>query len=669
MQPINTGGVPGKGSGVEKTATSTENSATTPDGEKILQQVDRESGYRRNVDRFWKYVIFAISIVFITYHMWTSRFGMPEVIKHRAIHVGFILVLVFLYFPATRKAPRNRPTVFDVILALLSFGMVVYTLIQRDAFLKRGGVAEPLDLIVGGLAILLVLEACRRSVGPQLFILCIVFLLYAWGGRYIPGVLSHRGHSIERIIYQMYLTSQGIFGMPIGVSSTYLIIFVVLGAMLDKSGLSKLFNDIALAIGGRLTGGPAKVSVVASALVGMISGSAATNVATTGAFTIPLMKKVGYKPYFAGAIEAAASTGGQFMPPIMGSVAFIMAEFLGVRYLNIAGAAIIPALLYFAGVFFQIDLRARSMGLRGLSKEELPNVWHTILRYGQMIIPIFVLIYLLFEGRTPLYAAFYTVVITALLSWIRKETRIGAKELRDVAVNSARSSLSIGVAMANAGFVVAVLSMTGIGIILADNIVRLSAGQLPIALFLCMVVSIILGMGLPTSACYVIAGSIAVPILTKMGVPPFQAHFFVLYFACLSTITPPVALAAYVGAGMSGASPNKVGWTAFRLALAGFIVPFFFIYNPEMLLISDSKLAIIWSAVSGLAGTALLAVAAEGYLTKRLMWPLRIVFGAAAVMLIAPGLRSDLLGLGLTLVGLAGVMFLPAAKERKAIAA
>jgi TRAP transporter 4TM/12TM fusion protein len=311
-----------------------------------------------------------------------------------------------------------------------------------------------------------------------------------------PAYLSHRGYTLERIIYQMYLTSQGVFGMPTGVASTYLVIFVVLGAMLDKSGLAKLFNDVAMTLGGRFTGGPAKVSVIASALLGMIQGSAATNVATTGAFTIPLMKKVGYKPAFAGAVEAAASTGGQFMPPIMGSVAFIMAEFLGVSYLSIAAAAFIPAVLYFAGVFFQIDLRARTMGLKGLDKKDMPDTKHTVLRYGHMILPIIILVYLLFEGRTPLYSAFFAVVTTAGLSWVRKETRMGLPELKAVAVNSARSSLSIGVAMANAGFVVAVLSMTGIGMILADNIVALSGGRLWIALILSMVVSIILGMGL-----------------------------------------------------------------------------------------------------------------------------------------------------------------------------
>jgi TRAP transporter 4TM/12TM fusion protein len=298
------------------------------------------------------------------------------------------------------------------------------------------------------------------------------------------------------------------------------------------------------------------------------------------------------------------------------------------------------------------------MGLKGLQKADMPDTKHTVLRYGHMILPIVVLLYLLFEGRTPLYSAFFAVVTTAGMSWIRKETRIGPAELKAVAVNSARSSLSIGVAMANAGFVVAVLSMTGIGMILADNIVSLSGGRLWIALILSMIVSIILGMGLPTSACYVIAASITVPILTKMGVPAFQAHFFTLYYAALSTITPPVALSAYVGAGMAGAKPNEVGWTAFRLALAGFIVPFFFIYSPEMILISDSGLAILLSAISGLAGVFLLSVAVEGYLMIKLPWLLRGLALAGAVVLIVPGIVTDVIGIAIAVVGWMIIMLL-----------
>lgn len=625
------------------------------DSEAVLRKHDKESRYRL-LSGNWKTMAIVISVIFVFYHLITSRFGMPIVMKHRGIHVGFILFLVWMYFPATKRSNRDKPTLFDIGLMVTTLVATVYFVLNVEPFAARAGVALTSDYIFGMITILMVLEATRRVVGKGLLFLAIMFLAYAYLGKYIPGVFSHRGYRIERIIYQMYLTGQGIFGIPIGVSSTYLIIFIVLGAMLDKSGLGKLFNDISLAVGGRMVGGPAKVSVIASALMGTISGSAATNVATTGAFTIPLMKRVGYSPAFAGAIESAASTGGQIMPPIMGTVAFIMAEYLGVPYLTIAAAAIIPALLYFAGVFFQIDLRARKNGLKGLDKADIPDAKETIKRYGHMFIPIVVLVFFLMKGFTPLYAAFNAIVATWLLSFLRKETRIGPKQIVEICTSAARSTLSVGVAMASAGFIVAVLSMTGIGIILADNIVLLSNGVVFIALLLTMVVSIILGMGLPTSACYIISASIAVPILTKMGIPPFQAHFFVMYFSILSTITPPVALSSYVGAGMAGANPNEVGFIGFKLALAGFIVPFFFIYSPAMLLISDSTFAIIWAAITGLFGTFLLAVSIEGYLTVRLPVWIRVFLFAAALTFIAPGVQTDIAGVILLVVSFAAII-------------
>ncbi|MBP6332036.1 MAG: TRAP transporter permease [Aminivibrio sp.] len=627
-------------------------------GEAVLRKATKECSYRTEMAPFWTTAIIVLSCVFVLYHLITSRFGMPPMFKHRAIHLGFILCLVWMYYPASKRSIQTRPSFVDMVLIAASIAVCGYTVLNVDAFALRGGVALQRDYYFGAVAILLVLEACRRVAGKGLLILAVIFLLYALFGRYIPGVLSHRGYTIQRIIYQMYLTTEGIYGLPIGIAATYLVLFIVFSSFLEKSGLGTLFNDVSLALGGRMAGGPAKVAVIGSALVGMISGSAATNVATSGAFTIPLMKKIGYKPYFAGAVEAAASTGGQIMPPIMGTGAFIMAEFLGIPYISIAAAAIIPAILYFAAVFFQVDLRARKIGLRGLAKEDIPDAKKTILRYGHMFLPIIILVVLLMEGFTPLYAAFYSILVTWILSFLRKETRMGVNKLIPLAVSSARSCLSLSVAMANAGFVVAVLSMTGIGIILADNIVALSQGSLFVTLVLCMVVSIVLGMGLPTSACYIIAATIAVPILAELNVPGLQAHFFVFYFSCLSTVTPPVALASYVAAGMSGAGTNEVGWAAFKLALAGFIVPFFFIYAPAVILIADSAMVIAWAAFTGLIGTALLAVAVEGYLFRNLPWLLRVLFFGGAVLLMAPGLYSDIAGFGIAAVAIAWAVVL-----------
>jgi len=632
--------------------------AVSGDADEMLENVEAEFQYRKKIDPFWMTVVTVISIAFVAYHMITSGIGMPEVFKHRSIHVGFILALAFLYFPAGRRSPRGKPSAMDLVLVGLSVAVTVFTVIRRDAFLSRAGVAILSDNIAGAILMVLVLEATRRSVGGQMLWISIICLLYAWLGKYMPGVFSHRGHTINRIIYNMYLTTDGLFGLPVGVSSTYLIIFVILASILDKSGLGKLFNDLAMGIGGRFSGGPAKVSVIASALTGMISGSAASNVATTGAFTIPLMKKLGYQPHFAGAVEAAASTGGQIMPPIMGSAAFIMAEYLGMPYLTIAAAAVIPATLYFVSVYFQVDLRARSLKLKGLTKEEMPDVKKTVLRYGQMIIPMIVLIWLMMQGRTALYSAFFAVCLTILLSWFRKETRIGLKEAKIVSVNAARSSVSIGVSMAAAGFMIAVFSMTGLGIILADNIVAISGGSLLAVLLLTLAVAIVLGLGLPTSACYVITSSICVPILTKVGVAPFQAHFFVFYYSCLSTVTPPIALAAYVAAGIANASTDKVGWAAFKLALAGFIVPFFFIYSPKMLLVDTNAFGIIFAAVSGIVGVFLLAVSIEGYLHIKLPIWLRPVFFVASILFIAPSVTTTLIGLGIAVVAYLLVLML-----------
>jgi len=647
---------------------------STNDADAMLEDVEAEFNYRKKIDPFWMTFITVVSVLFIGYHLVTAGFGLPEIYKHRAIHLGFLLSLTWLYFPANKKSPRGHPSKLDLVLFVISIIVSVLTVVNRDFFLLRGGILSMSDYIVGSIVMLLVLEATRRTVGGQMLWISIICLIYMWAGPYIPGVFSHRGQSIRRIIQSMYTGGEGIFGMPLGVSSTYLIIFVILAAILDKSGLGKLFNDLALGLGGRFSGGPAKVAVVASALTGTISGSAASNVATTGAFTIPLMKKIGYQPTFAGAVEAAASTGGQIMPPIMGSAAFIMAEYLGIPYLTIAIAGLIPALLYFASVYFQVDFRAKSLGLRGLDKSEMPDVKKTVLRYGQMILPMIVLIWLMSEGRTPLYSAFYAVCLTVILSWFRKETRILLPEGKNVAISSARTSVAIGISMAAAGFMIAAFSSTGLGIVLADSIVAISGGSLIIVLILTMVVAIILGLGLPTSACYVITASICAPILVKVGLSPFLAHFFVFYYSCLSTVTPPIALAAYVAAGIANANTDKVGWAAFRLALAGFIVPFFFIYSPAMVLmgpdgtmLSASAFSIIISVVSGLVGTWFLAASVEGFLFIKYPFWLRAPIFVAALLLIDPRLTTSAIGLAIALVSIAIILFIK--KKRQSPAA
>ena len=622
--------------------------------EKLTRKVDISERFRKNILPNWKLLITVISVMFTLFSCIWPTFGRLQPMQLRGIHLGFVLVLVFLYYPAREKSPQDRPSILDIILIILSFSVGVYTWYNTVPLALRAGLAVPWDYVFGGITIFLVLESCRRVLGKQLLAICLILLAYAYFGNYIPGLLSHKGYSLARITYQMYLTTEGIFGLPLGISATYLVLFIALAAVLAQTGLGKLFNDVSITIAGRKPGGPAKVAVVASGLLGMINGSAATNVATTGAFTIPLMKKIGYKPYFAGAVEAAASTGGQIMPPVMGTVAFLMAEFLGVPYIKVAAAALIPALLYFGAIFFAVDFRARKRNLKGVSDEDIPDWKHTVKSYSHMLIVLFLLVYLLVQQYTPLYAAFVSLIAALILSVFRKDTRINWKGLVAICVNTSKATITVAVAMANAGFIIGVLGMTGIGLIVSHGIVAISHGSMYLALILVAIVTIILGMGLPTTAAYVIAVSISAPILVELGIARFVAHFFVLYYACLSTVTPPVALAAYVGAGMAGADPNKVGWTAFRLAFPGLLIAFFFAINPALLLIADSPATIVLTVMSSIAGVILFAAGSEGYLFGFRDLPIisRITAVICGILLLVPGLTTDFIAFGLFVVGI-----------------
>lgn len=616
--------------------------------EKIMEGKDREFKFRKNTSVFWTRIIAVISVSYVSYHMYTTAFGMPMAYKHRVIHLAFILTLVFLLYPACKGAPKSRPSVGDLALAGGAIGVAMYMVPAVDNLALRVGVALPMDYLVGLIGILLVMEACRRILGYELLGLAILLLLYAYFGRYIPGVLSHQGYSVKRLIYQIYLTTQGIFGIPLGISAKYMVLFVFLGSILSQTGMGELFNNIAMAITGRSPGGPAKVAVLSSGMMGMINGSAAANVAVTGSLTIPLMKKVGFKSYYAAAIEAAASTGGQVMPPIMGTVVFIIAESTGIPYIKIAQAALIPAVLYFASVFFAVDFRSRKEGLKGLDKKDIPNYKITIKEKGHMVFPIILLVYLLMTQHTAMYSAFYALLATLVLAYLRPATRMNFKSFYMVMINAARSTLSVAVAMAVAGIVVGMLSITSIGVVVADNILMLSGGNTFFLLVLTMIVCIILGMGLPTTACYIIAGSIAISILKGAGIYDLPAHMFILYFSVLSTVTPPVALSSYVAAGIANANLNKVGWTALRLAMVGFIIPYFFVYSPAMLLIADTKLQIVGAAITGLAGVYFMAAVLEGYFFgKTIGWFARLVLLGAAFMLLKPGITTDLIGFGI----------------------
>ncbi|MGI6604926.1 MAG: TRAP transporter permease [bacterium] len=612
--------------------------------EAMMEKFDTESRFRKYTG-FWAKVVAVIAVSMSLFHLYTAGFGTLVAMKQRSIHLAFLLALAFLLYPATSKSPKDRPTFWDFVWLVIGVSSSVYLVLFFDAFSIRG-TAVFSDHFFGVLAIVSVLEAARRTVGKELPLLAIVFWLYGLYGYHIPGILGHTGFTFKRIVYHLYLSSEGIFGIALGVSATYIFLFILFGAFLGETGMAEFINKFSMAVAGRSPGGPGKVAIVASALLGTINGSAVANVATTGAFTIPLMKSVGYRPTFAGAVEAVASTGGQIMPPIMGAAAFVMAEFLGIQYSKIMVSALIPAVLYYIAVFVMVHLEAIKTGLVGLSKDQLPDMKQVFRTRGHLIIPLILIVYLLMSGKTPLYAAFYGILSTIATSWLRKETRLTLSGLMKALEGGARSSIGVGIACAVVGNIVGITSLTGLGLVIGDNIISLAGGSVFLTFFLTMVVSIILGMGLPTTACYIVAATIGAPALVKLGVDPLPAHMFVFYFAALSNLTPPVALAAYTGAGIAGANPSQVGWTAFKLALAGFLIPYIFVYSPVLLLVGGSPLEIIQAIMTSIIGTVALAAAVQNFFLGQLNLVQRALLFAGALTLIIPGTLTDLIGLG-----------------------
>lgn len=642
----------------------------TVDVSEIVAKYDKEAVYR-SFKGWLDILVRTLCVLFSAFHLYTAATGAFPPQIQRAVHLGFVLTLVYLLYPARTDGDRNSLAWYDAILAVAGAWVCAYIVWNYDVMVLEAGPPDLSDLIHGGLAILLVLEATRRIVGLPIALVAVVFLLYAKFGAYIPGMLGHRGFSISRIVSHMYLTTEGIFGMPLGVSATFVFLFVLFGAFLHSTGLGKFFIDLALGAAGRYVGGPAKVAVLASGFFGTISGSSVANTVSTGTFTIPLMKSVGYRGTFAGAVEAASSTGGQIMPPIMGAAAFIMAQFLGVGYLEIAKAALIPALLYYLAVGFMVHMEAKRLGLKGIPKERLPNPWHVLRESGYLLVPIMVLVYLLVQGYTPLKSAYYCIVTTVVISMIANNWKawkgasycgatvssellacnIGnGKDALQAMENGARLALSVAAACASTGLVIGVVTLTGMGLKLANTIVALSGGSFMLTLVLTMFASIVLGMGLPTTAKYIVLATIAAPAIQTFGVPALAAHLFIMYFGILADLTPPVALAAYAAAGIARADPNKTGFMAVKLALAGFLIPYIFCYNPGLLMIDATMPEVIFYAATAALGIVALSFACVGYWLRLLHWWERLPLLGAAVALIFPGLITDLIGVGIMLL-------------------
>ncbi|MFV9511412.1 TRAP transporter permease [Tepidibacillus sp. LV47] len=629
------------------------------ESKKTRKEKQEALNFQRQLTGFQGKIVAVIAILFSIFQIYANSIGTIQEIHRNAIHLGFLLVLSFLLYPGNKKSNTHKFSLWDILLAIGGVIVGLYIVIfYKDIFVVRGGQANLLDYVVAGLAIVLTLIAGKRTIGWFIPILGIIFLLYARFGEFsFLGMFAHQNFTTERLLYRMYMTTEGLLGITISISSTYIFLFILFGAFLSASGAADLFNDLALAIAGKRRGGPAQVAILSSAMMGTLSGSAVANVATTGTFTIPLMKKIGYAPHFAGAVEAASSTGGMMMPPIMGAAAFIMAGFVGVPYSTVMLAAVIPALLYYAGVIIMVDIEAKRLGLSGLSDETLPRVWDVLKKRGLLLLPIVVIVWTLIEGRTPLFAGFAGIISTILVSWFHKDTRIGPKKILKAFEEAGRGAIQVGIATAATGIIVGVVGMTGVGSVLAYNILKISFGQVSVALVLVMLTAIVLSLGLPSTALYIVVAVTAAPALIKAGIHPLAAHFFVFWFGVLSNVTPPVALASYTAGGIAGADPMKTGWTGLKLTVAGFIIPFMFAYNPVILMQTPDGSPVpfdkvILAAITGIIGVFALAVAVLNYYRTSLNWLERILFFLAAIFMIKPGMITDAIGIGLLAIAL-----------------
>jgi len=607
-------------------------------------------------------VVAVIAAAFSLFHLWTSYGGTLATLQQNYIHLSFALTLIFMTQPAWGERSRfaRFRWLVDGPLVVGSIAIGYYPAINFLDIAERGaGDPTTVGVALGVVAIVLVIDATRRMIGWALPALAILFLIYGFLGPYFPGAFGHRGYDLERIAATLYLTTSGISGTPLQVSATYVAIFVIFAAFLDVSGAGKFFIEWSYSALAWLRGGPAKVAIIASALMGTVSGSAVANVAATGTFTIPIMKRAGVRPAFAGAVEAAASSGGQIMPPVMGAAAFIMVEIMGVSYTQIMAAAVLPGILYFLAVFAMVDFEVAKLGIRGLPRAELPNSWIIFKQGWHLLAPLVLLIYLLvIVEYTPTKSAFFAVVAVIASSALRRATRMGPRKLWTALQRGGKSMLEVAAACSCAGIIIGILMLTGLALRLSSIMVDMSGGELFPLMLVTMVVSLLLGMGLPTSAVYVVLAILVVPAMTKIGVDLMAAHMFVFYFGVLANVTPPVAIAAYTGAGIAGSNPTTTGIIAFRIALAGFILPFMWVYNPALLM-NGSPTQIIFAVISGVVGIVTLASAVQGYLfgaNARIYQ--RVLLFAAALALIKPGLLSDFAGLGLLAVVLATRFFL-----------
>ena len=608
---------------------------------------DAELGGTLRQFRPWEQRLFVTAcVLFTTFHLGTLNLYPVDPWIYRSVHVSFGSVIGFMMYRFGARTPRLGVPWYDWTLALLSVLCFVYLFIELDGLLFRTGAAPlPMDVVVGTVGTLLVLDLTRRSAGLALPIIAVVFLLYCVVGPWMPGVLYHKGFDLSMLFAFVY-SMEGVFGPTTAVSSTYIILFITFAAFLQVSRVGNYFIDFSFALAGRRRGGPAKVAVLSSALMGTINGTSAGNVAATGTFTIPLMKKVGYPPRSAAAIEAAASTGGKLMPPVMGAGAFIMAEITGIKYSQIMLSAALPSLLYFLAVYFMVDNESRRLNMRGLTAEELPRMGE-VLRRAYMFAPLVILIGGLIGGYSVIRAGTLGLISALIVSWLHAETRMGPRRILDALHLGAKGSIQLMAVCACAGIIVGVIGLTGVGLRFSSLILSIAGDSQFLALVFAMIISVLLGMGMPTTAAYAVAASVVAPGLIKLDISPLVAHMFVFYYAVISAITPPVALAAYAGAAIAGSEPMRTSVTAFVYGMAAFLVPFMFFYSPALLLQGGDWVRIAHYAFTALVGVFLLAASLQQWFLGLLATVPRLALLCAAVLLVAGGLVTDLIGLGL----------------------
>ncbi len=587
-----------------------------------------------------------LSLSLSIYHLFVAYAGSLEAHAFRSTHLAFIMMLCFLLRPLGRsswKDPKNIWFGVDLLCAALTIAVQVYTLWDLDAFIFRRGDLSTLDIWAGTIMIILLLEATRRTVGWAMVIIAGFFLVQTALSDHFFSIFYGPPSSWFTIIDYIFMRENGIYGIPLMVMATYIFLFILFGAILVRSGAGRFFINVAMALTGSKVGGPAKASVVSSCLMASVSGSAVANVVTTGSFTIPLMKRVGYAPYFAGAVEACASSGGQIMPPVMGAAAFVIAEFMNVPYLHVALAGLFPALIYFFSIFVMVHFEARKKNLATVERSELPDLKQELKRGGHLFISILVIVVLMIIGYTPMFAAFWAIISILVLSAMRKETRMSPTEIFSALEEGARQAVPVAIACATAGIIIGCVFVSGLGLKFTNVIVSLAGGHLVIALILTMIASLILGMGLTTTAVYITLAALVIPALIKMGVEPISAHLFAFYFGLVSAITPPVALASFAAAGIADSNPMQTGFHSFRLGIAKYVLPFVFVYNPAMVFVGD-WLHIVSGVAGGFAGIYALTVTTEGWMTNRVGWVMRALMAAVALLMFHPDLITDLIG-------------------------